>query len=254
VLLSPLWVALIGGFGFLAAAALLGAAMVAALCWVSARYLGRTPAAMGLGPDGDAPDAPRPAARLAARLPEQAWRDRRLFTVAAANAVCLFAQLGLIAHLVSLLAPVLGTQGAGFAMAMATACAVAGRTVAGWLLGPGIDRRIAYAANAVLQAVGVALLMAAGSDVVPLLAAVAIFGFGIGNATTLPPLIAQQDFAEADVGRAVALIVASGQATYAFAPAAFGVLRAVDTPVMLAAAIALQILAAAVALRGRGRS
>ena len=96
-----------------------------------------------------------------------------------------------------------------------------------------------------------ALLIAAGGDVVLLLAAVAIFGFGIGNATTLPPLIAQQDFAEADVGRAVALIVASGQATYAFAPAAFGLLRAVDTAVMLGAVIAFQLLAGAIALGGR---
>ena len=251
VLLSPLWVGLIGGFGFPIAAALLGAAMVVAVWWMSEQYLGRAPASMGLAPDGDAVDAARPVARVAARLPDRAWSDRRLATIAAANAVCLFAQLGLIAHLVSLLAPVLGTQGAGFAMAMATACAIVGRTLAGWLLGPRVDRRAAYAANAMLQAAGVALLIAAGGDVVLLLPAVAIFGLGIGNATTLPPLMAQQDFAEADVGRAVALIVASGQATYAFAPAAFGLLRAVDTAVMLGAVIAFQLLAGAIALGGR---
>jgi hypothetical protein len=54
--------------------------------------------------------------------------------------------------------------------------------------------------------------------------AVALFGSGIGNATSLPPLIAQSEFASADVQRVVALIVAMAQATYAFAPALFGAL------------------------------
>ena len=54
VLLSPLWVALIAAFGFAAAAALVGAAMVLALWWLSARFFAQTPSAMGLAPDGGA--------------------------------------------------------------------------------------------------------------------------------------------------------------------------------------------------------
>jgi hypothetical protein len=42
----------------------------------------------------------------------------------------------------------------------------------------------------------------------------------------LPPLIAQVEFASDDVQRVVALIVAVSQASYAFAPAAFGAIRA----------------------------
>jgi hypothetical protein len=41
----------------------------------------------------------------------------------------------------------------------------------------------------------------------------------------MPPLIAQVEFVREDVPRVVALIVAIGQATYAFAPAAFGLIR-----------------------------
>jgi hypothetical protein len=240
VLLGPLWVALIAGLGFPVAAAILGGAMVVALGIAGALYLGRTPAAMGLGPDGDAPAAvaPRPAAAMASP-----WRDARFATLAGANALCLFGQLGLVAHLVSLLAPALGGQGAGFAMALATACAMAGRALAGWLLTPGMSRRRVFAANAVMQAGGVALLATTGEPAL-LLLATAIFGFGIGNATTLPPLIAQQDFAEADVGRVVALLVASGQATYAFAPAAFGLLREVDAMALFAGVIVCEIVAA----------
>ncbi|MFA1637595.1 hypothetical protein ACDY95_29385, partial [Achromobacter ruhlandii] len=43
---------------------------------------------------------------------------------------------------------------------------------------------------------------------------------GIGNATSLPPLIAQAEFAREDAARVVPLIVALSQGAYAFAPAA----------------------------------
>ena len=50
-------------------------------------------------------------------------------------------------------------------------------------------------------------------------------GMGIGNATSLPPLIVQVEFVKEDVPRAVSLIIAVAQGTYAFAPAAFGLIR-----------------------------
>ena len=84
-----------------------------------------------------------------------------------------------------------------------------------------------------------------------LLAGVALFGLGLGNATSLTPLVAQQDFAEADVARVVGLVVALGQAAYAFAPACFGLLREVDTTAMFLAAAGCQAAAIAAALAGR---
>jgi hypothetical protein len=56
-----------------------------------------------------------------------------------------------------------------------------------------------------------------------------LFGFGIGNATSLPPLIAQVEFLKDDVARVVPLIVAISQGTYAFAPATFGLIRQFGT-------------------------
>jgi len=58
-----------------------------------------------------------------------------------------------------------------------------------------------------------------------LLAGVLLFGVGIGNVTSMPPLIAQVEFVKEDVPRVVALNVAIGQATYSFAPAVFGFIR-----------------------------
>jgi len=46
-----------------------------------------------------------------------------------------------------------------------------------------------------------------------LLLGVILFGAGIGNATSLPPLIAQAEFVKDDVGRVVALNLAIGQQT-----------------------------------------
>jgi hypothetical protein len=253
VLFSPLWVALIAWIGFGATAALVGAVMVAVLWWLSGRYLGTTPALIGQAPDGAAAGAPDAVlSRHAAPLDARPWRDRRVVTLAAANGLGLFAQIGAVAHLVSLLAPVLGAQGAGFAMGLATACAIAGRSVLGWVLRPGIDRRAAAAGNYAVQLAGMLLLAVAGAEPALLLAGVALFGLGIGNATSLTPLLAQQDFREADAARVVALVVAVGQAGYAFAPAAFGLLRGVDPALLFLAAAACQAGAAIAVLAGRG--
>lgn len=251
--LSPLWVALIAALGFAGAAAAVGGAMVLALWWLSGRYLGPTPASMGLLADGDAPGATAPARNGGtALLPGRAlWRSWRFVTLAGASSLGLFAQIGLIAHLFSLLVPALGPQLAGFAAGLATACAIAGRTGMGWLLAPGADRRRALAANYGLQLCGSLVLLAAGGTSVPLLlGGVMLFGLSLGNATSLPPLIVQQDFAPADAARAVALVTACSQAVYAFAPAAFGALREVGAatggaaPLLFAAAAIVQLAAA----------
>jgi hypothetical protein len=52
-----------------------------------------------------------------------------------------------------------------------------------------------------------------------------LFGLGVGNLVSLPPLIAQSEFRPADVGTVVALVTAINQAVFALAPAIFGALR-----------------------------
>jgi MFS family permease len=255
--LSPLWVALIAMLGFAGAVAVVGGAMVLTVWSLSGRYLGRTPAAMGLAPDGDMADARAPIrkANATGSLPgARLWQSWRFVTLATASSLGLFAQIGLIAHLFSLMVPALGAQLAGFAAGLATACAIAGRTGLGWMLPPGANRRRALAANHGLQLCGSLMLLAAnGTNVTLLLLGVVVFGLGLGNATSLPPLIVQQDFAPADAPRAVALVTACSQACYAFAPAAFGGLRDVTgsgAPLFIVAA-AVQLTAAAVILLHR---
>lgn len=264
VIFSPLWVAAIGLLGFPMAAATIGLLTAAAVWILADGVFSRTPQEMGLTPDGDAAGAPSaPVTSPTARpLPgRQLWRSLRFLTLSAGMALGLFAQIGLIAHLFSLLVPALGAQRAGLATGLATAAAIGGRTLVGWLMPAGADRRLVASASYAVQIAGsIAFMLAAGTSVPLLLLGVVLFGAGIGNATSLPPLIAQVEFVKDDVPRVVALIVAIGQGTYAFAPAAFGLLRELwpsadpgAAPVFFLAAALVQALTICIFLAGRRR-
>jgi cyanate permease len=114
------------------------------------------------------------------------------------------------------------------------------------------DWRLVSAANVALQAGGVALLWGAGTTV-PLIAGCVLFGLGVGNLVSLPPLIAQIEYERPDAGRAVALVTGITQAVSAFAPLGFGALHdlAGGFAPTLAAALVLQLASAALILAGR---
>ncbi len=263
IVFSPLWVAAIAALGFPAAAASVGLLMVLVMWGLADRLLFRSPQAMRLAPDGDAPGVPSAsfASPAAGPLPGRLlWRDIRFITLCAGMALGLFAQIGLTSHLFSLLAPTLGAQQAGLAMGLVTVMAIAGRTVLGWAMPLGADRRLIACASTAAQLAGSIAFVCAGGTGIPLLMlGVVLFGVGFGNATSLPPLIAQVEFARDDVQRAVALAVGISQATYAFAPAIFGLLRHMasvaggpdnGTLVFVTAAL-VQALAMAAFLAGR---
>jgi MFS family permease len=267
VVFSPLWVAAIGLLGFAWAALVIGLIVVATVWILADLYYSKTPASLRLHPDGDAPQATAISTTVGSAKPlpdTQIWKDWRLVTLAAAMAFGLFAQIGLLAHLFSLLVPALGAQLAGFAAGGATAAAILGRTLVGWLMPARADRRLFGCANSVVQILGsFAFLFAAGDNVPLLLLGVLLFGAGIGNTTSLPPMIAQAEFSKEDVSRVVPLIVAFGQATYAFAPAVFGLIRefaprwgatsAGAAPWLFLAAALIQAFAVAAFFLGRQR-
>ncbi|ALG73918.1 membrane protein [Azospirillum thiophilum] len=231
VVFSPLWTVLISTVGFLTAAVAVGGVMVAVVSLLALLVFARTPEGLGQRPDGagadpsHAPAGPPGPADVRPLPGGSLWRSRRFVTLAAAMALGLFAQIGLLAHLFSLLAPAVGEAAAGLAMGGATAAAVAGRSVAGRMIGPATDRRLVACASYAVQAVGSLVLLSADGGPWAWVTGILVFGFGIGNATSLPPLIAQAEFVREDVARAVPMAVAVGQATYAFAPALFGLLR-----------------------------
>lgn len=265
IVFPPLLVAGIASIGFPATAFVVGAAALAVVWILTGTVLAATPEQLGQRPDGGAASAAGSVAATPAALPGPAlWRNFRFRTLAAGMALGLFAQIGLVAHLFSITVPTLGPSLAAAAMGLATASAIAGRTGFGWLMPAGADRRRVAALSYAIQIAGCAALFASGGrDVALILLGTALFGFGIGNATSLPPLIAQAEFDRADVARVVPAIVAIAQAAYAFAPAAFGVIRelaaaapavavAPDYAVCIAAGV-VKLLAILCLLAGRRR-
>jgi MFS family permease len=263
IVFAPLWVAAIGSLGFPVASILIGAVVIVSIWILSDVFFSKNPEGMGLLPDGattqtgSAPyDQPGKRPAIASLS-----RDVRFITLASGMALGLFAQIGLLAHLFSLLIPAMGTQFAGLAAAASTAAAVAGRTLVGWLMPPTADRRLVASASYAVQIAGsLMFIVAAGHNIPCLMAGVLLFGLGIGNATSLPPLIAQTEFSKKDVSRVVPLIVAISQAAYAFAPATFGLVREfgpLETTsgqlFLYAVAAAVQAAAIAMLLAGRQR-
>ena len=222
IIFSPLWVAAIAVLGFPLATA--GVALVVAVTmWVLAdRVFSRTPEAMGVAPDGGEPGSPQAAitSPTARPLPGRLlWRDRRFLTLAAGMALGLFAQIGLVAHLFSLMVPALGAQQAGLAMGLVTVMAVSSRVLIGWLMPVTADRRIVACVCYALQAMGsIAFLLAQGESIAAAAARRAPVRLGLRLGHLLPPLVAQVEFVREEVVRVVALIVGISQATLRLRP------------------------------------
>jgi hypothetical protein len=258
LIFSPLWVVAIATFGFPAAAATIGAITIIVTALLAARFFAPTPQQMGLAPDGDAPGgvAASVTSPRAKPLPGPAlWRDFRFVTLATGSALSLFAQIGLITHLYSLLVPALGKEWAGLVMGIGTGAGMCGRMVVAWAMPVGADRRLVACMSYAVQIVGtLVLIVAAGTSIPRVVLGVLLFGVGIGNVTSMPPLIAQVEFVKDDVPRVVALVVAIGQATYSFAPAAFGFIRelsAGEGAYVFATAALVYVLAIGALLAGR---
>ena len=153
-----------------------------------------------------------------------------------------------------LLVPGLGESLASLVVSLATAGAVLGRTLVGWLLPPGLDRRLATAANLGLQCLGSVAMAAANGGPWLLVAGSLLFGLGIGNLLSFQPLLAQAEWPPEEVPQVMATLTAANQAFYAFAPAVFGALLqcggAWSAPAL---AGGLQLAAALLVLTGRGR-
>ncbi|MET4217024.1 MFS family permease [Bradyrhizobium sp. LB7.2] len=194
---------------------------------LASTVLSRTPEQTGSMPDGAAPAEETVSAKSARPLPGSLlWRDRKFLTLAAGMSLGLFAQIGLTAHLFSLLLPAFGPQWTGPVVGLIGVMAIAGRTLLGWLMPGSIDRRLVACTSYAVQITGSITFVAEARTNIPLLVlGVVLFGLGFGNGTFLPPLIAQVEFAPDDVPRVVALIVAMSQGAYSFAPAVFGLIR-----------------------------
>jgi MFS family permease len=256
VVVAPGLIVLIELVGFSRALTAAAGAHLAMMLAVTAALRWRSPDALGIGPDGGprrrTPD-PVPAG-AERRWRGDALRTWRFWSVSAPFALGLAAQVGVLTHLVALVAPALGAGGAARALGTATAAALVGRLATGFVVDR-VNRRVVTSATLAVQIVGLALL-ARGRSPAEVYAGCVAFGLGVGNLTTLPGLILAREWPRERFSALVSLVVGINQLTFAFGPSLVGVVRdwAGAYGPALAACATLQLVAAVTILLGPGRA
>lgn len=225
VVIAPVLIFLIAQFGFASGMQIAVAGMLILLLPPVWLWVHRRPADLGLLPDGHR-TAATPDGRVSSAPPlRRASLFGRLnfWSISVPFALGLMAQVGFLTHQAAYLGPTLGAGGAALAISITTAAAVIGRLAMG-LFVDAIDKRLAACGNFVLQT-GAIGLMLFYPDPTLLYLYCALFGLGVGNMITFPPLIVQAEFPTAHFGRVVSLILAINQFTFAFGPGLLGWLR-----------------------------
>jgi MFS family permease len=247
IVIVPALVALTARFGFAAAMLIMVAAMIAVLVPLALFMLKPGPEALGLGRDGTAEVAPA-GASSAGSSGRGLWRSLGFWSIAGPFALALLAQVGFIIHQIPFLEPSIGRGGAGLAVALMTAAAVAGRVGLGFFIDR-LDQRRVTALCLLSQAASLMLMIFAGEPILLYVGSV-VFGLSVGNLITLPALIVQREFPRDLFGAAVGLAMAVGQLTYAMGPALLGLVRDASGGygAALALCIVLQVSAAAMIL------
>jgi predicted MFS family arabinose efflux permease len=233
-----------------------GAAAIAAitlvpLALVVLRYRG--PAEIGLGRDGAAASAVAAGAGVAA-VPAwtraQALRSLALWSVAIGFALGLTAQVGFFTHQVTLAEPVLGATGAGWLVGVTGLAGLLGRLLLAWVADRIELRRYAAAIFATQALALVLIAMAPGAPV--LVGMTFVYGFCLGQITTLSPIIVRREFGLASFGTVYGVAGTVIQLSSAFGPALYGVARDLfgGYPPVLAFAAGFELAALAVVLAG----
>lgn len=181
----------------------------------------------------------------------EAVREPLLWTIMAPFALALAAQVGFLVHQISVLEPYLGEGGAALTVSATTVAALLGRIFLG-LLSDRMDLRTLSIWNILAQALALAMLASAPSQ----LSAVAgslVFGMGVGNLITLPPLLVRAEFGARSFGTVFGVVSAAIQVGVAAGPGLMGLLRdLVDRDhLVLWCLVGLELLAAALLRWGR---
>ena len=254
VIIAPILIPLIDALGFTRAVATAAVVSLVALLSLAAFVMRRGPDALGLGPDGDAPVPARHAAPVERGRRSDEVRTWRFWSISAPFALGLTAQVGVLTHQVSLLAPVLPSSGAARAVSITTAAALIGRLITGVVVDR-LNRRLVASVTLVVQLLGVGILALSidrpSASGLMTYAGCALFGLGVGNMTTLPGLILAAEWPRERFSALIGLVVGINQFTFAFGPSLVGIVRDASghyAPA-LAVCMALELLAAVMVLQ-----
>lgn len=226
VVIAPLLTFLTARVGFAVAIEWLTASMLAILIPVAGVVL-RPKRAGEYDPVDGAPDAEKssiasPDAPSGFRLTTM-LRSGVFISISVPFALGLTAQVGFLTHQVAFLTPTIGTVAAGWAVSLTTFTAVLGRIATGYIADR-FDRRTVACVNFIVQMLGMTVLATTSTPALLYMGCV-LFGLGVGNTTSLPGLLVQQDFPKQHFARIVSLVVAINQFSFAFGPTLLGQLE-----------------------------
>lgn len=257
MIVVPMLVLTISEVGFSDAtfrAALLTVVVMVPLALVVLRFRG--PGDIGLGRDGDPPSAElepdaEPAAKVASTTWRSALRTFLLWSVPLGFALGLTVQIGFLTHHYALAEPTLGSEGAGWLVGATGFTGLLGRLLLARVADQ-VDTRLYSAGILVVQAVVLGAIALFPSATV-LIAMSLVYGFCLGQITTLSPIVVRREFGAAAFGAIYGVTGTVIQFCSAFGPAFYGVL--VDLfggygPV-LAVAAGFELAAALVLMMGR---
>jgi MFS family permease len=226
IIIAPLLTFLATRFGLAVAIESVSASMLAILIPLAILVL-RPKRADEHDPVEDAPDAKkssiaRPGEPSSFRL-TTVLSSGVFITISVPFALGLTAQVGFLTHQIAFLSPTTGTVAAGWAMSMTTFAAVLGRIATGYIADR-FERRTVACVNFIVQMLGMAILVTGTMPAMLYLGCV-LFGLGVGNTTSFPGLLVQQDFPKQHFARIVSLVVAINQFSFAFGPSLLGQLE-----------------------------
>ena len=244
VALTPLLVMLVRYVGFQTAMLTASGIMLAVLVPAAFAWIAAPPASAAVS-GAKTDQAVRPDRMSRAKL----MRRLAFWTIAAPFALGVAAQVGFIVHQIAMLEPKIGPVGAGFAVSVMTAMALAGRLSLG-VVADRLDPRLASAGSLLSQAAAL-LTIRLTDDPHLMLAASALFGFSIGNLITLPPLIIHREFEAASFTVVMGLFTAISGTVGALGPGLLGLARGWtgDYGLALDICIALELLAATIVVQ-----
>jgi MFS family permease len=251
IVAAPSLVFAIDRLGFAGAMLAAGALALVVVLPLAFFVLRRRPQDLGLLPDGETLPAGVPAMAARRWTRAEALRTGAFSSVAAAFGLGLMVQIGFLTHHVSFLAPSLGAAGAASVVTATAISAFVGRLGLARLADRVDNRR--YTAGMMLLAAATLLALALFPDPAVLVLGSVVYGFTVGNITTMTPIIVRREFGAASFGAvygaasmAVGLLSGLGPAFYG---ALHDVLGGYGAVLLIAAAV--EVVSAACVLLGR---
>lgn len=241
----PITLLLVSWLGFSWAMTTIGIVVVASVVPISLFVLRRRPEDMGLQPDGLPLDEAPTVAANRNWTRSQALNTFALRSTIVTFGIALMVQLGFLSQQVKLLQSFISPTETAITVLFSGALAFFGRV----LLSRMADRlnvRLIAGVVLLISAAGLAVA-ASATSATQLILGTLLFGFNVGNLTTLPALIVRREFGAPSFGKVFGVTGTFMQFISALGPAIFGLLhdRTGDYSLAIALAAVLMVFGAA---------